>query len=148
MLLPNEETNLREEYKVLNKAIWERGHAVWLVNSVLIPSSILVLLEANIYRSSIGNISVALFSLLSFALATYCLLFLYLSNKVNDLCWKRINKIEEILGIKGNKLIYSQIEGTCWYCIRRKMWYVLLSVLAVSTLILSIWNFLLWFKGL
>jgi len=99
MLSAEERQATIEEYKALFSAIWERGRAVWLVNSVLIPSSILIILQATIYRDVLGNVFAGLFSMLSFVLVVYCLVFYILSNKVNHECWIRVNQIEKMLGI-------------------------------------------------
>jgi len=140
MLYHEERQTLIEEYRVLFSSIWERGRAVWLVNSVLIPSSILIVLQATIYRNNLGKTVVSIFSFLSFVLVLYCLLFYNFSEKVNKECWKRVNEIEEILGIKGNRLIYSKVHEKYWYDIRRAMWYVLLSSLVVANFIVFICN--------
>lgn len=138
MLRSDDRQAIIEEYRVLFDAVWERGRAIWLVNSVLIPSSILIVLQARINRVNLGSAEAGLFSVLSFVLVLYCLLFYVLSNKVNDECWKRINQIEEILGIQGNKLICSRVRNKWWYLIRSKMWYVLLSFLVIVDLAVSI----------
>lgn len=142
MLRSEDRQAMIEEYRVLFKAVWERGRAVWLVNSVLIPSSILIVLQATIYHDDLGKVAAGLFSMLSFVLVLYCLLFYVLTNKVNNECWIRINQIEVILGIQGNRLIHSRIRDKCWYYIRIKMWYVLLSLLVIADLIVSISYFL------
>jgi len=142
MLRSEDRQAMIEEYRVLFNAVWERGRAIWLVNSVLIPSSILILLQATINRVNLGNAVAGLFSVFSFVLVLYCLLFYVLSNKVNDECWNRINQIEVILGIQGNKLIYSRVRNKWWYLIRSKMWYVLLSLLVIADLVVSISYFL------
>lgn len=143
MLRSEDRQAMIEEYRVLFDAVWERGRATWLVNSVLIPSSILIVLQAMIHSDNLWNAVAGLFSVLSFVLVFYCLLFHILTNKVNKECWIRINQIEEILRIQGNRLIYSKIRNKWWYyLIRSKMWYVFLLLLVITDLIVSFSLFL------
>ncbi len=143
MLRSEDREAMIEEYRLLFSSVWERGRAIWLVNTVLIPSSVLIVLQATINRNQLGNIVAGMFGLVSFVLVLCCFLFYILSEKVNKECWKRINQIEEILRIQGNRLIYSRIRHKWWYyVIRSKMWYALLSFLVITDLIVSIsWFF-------
>src|SRR4030042_515773 len=134
MLFPEESQNqaLIAEYKVLNDQIWERGKAVWVVNTVLTPSSILVILEAYINLEKLGNVYAGLLSLFSLALVSSCLLNLWTTDKVNEICWNRVNEIEKILRIGGNGLIHSQVKATSWYKYRQSMWYAFFIMLIVA----------------
>ncbi len=142
MLLRDEQQVLIVEYRVLNNAVWERGRASWLVNSVLIPSSILVVLQVIINRNTLGNVVSGLFSLLPFLLAFYCWLHHLFSNRVNKICWRRIHQIEEALGIQGNKRIYSEVKTRWWYPVRTSMWSILFFLLITIYLIVSVGCFL------
>jgi hypothetical protein len=150
MAFPEEDhhrQNLQTEYRMLNDVIWKRGQAIWLVNSVLIPSSILIVLEATIYRESIGNIASGIISLLSVVLSTFCLLFYASSAEVNKICFDRIHDIEHDLGMPpnaGNRLIRAEVNRRWWYPIRNYQWYVFLIILVVANAHIAIMNFLGW----
>jgi hypothetical protein len=139
--------NLQAEYRMLNDAIWKRGQSVWLVNSVLIPSSILIILEATIYRESIGNMASGIISLLSVLLSMYCLLFYASSEEVNKICFERIHAIEHDLGMPpsaGNTLIRDEVRRRWWYPVRNYQWYVFLIILVVVNVHIAVLNLLGW----
>lgn len=136
LLHPDERQALLEEYRVLIKGIFEQGNAVWLVNSVLIASSVLAMAQASIYNDKLDAIVFGVLTLLSVVFVLFSLLFYTLTERVTSIRWARVNEIECILEIKGNRYIHSQVKKKWWYALRTKMWYALYLLLLVLLAIL------------
>jgi hypothetical protein len=128
--------SLIEEYKVLHDSIYKRSSTMQTVNTILLPSSVLIIGIAVEYRESINSvfkigINAAGFLPIFSALLLFVALFFYITtSRVNKVCFERIHVIEEILGIEGHRYILSRIEDLCWWRIRKAAWYILLPLAA------------------
>ena len=139
---------LIEEYRNLNKTIENRRSSALLLDSIMIPSSLLLVSFAISNRLNLGisliyNLPVAGFvPLLTLSLIIVPYFFHYSSNKLDAVCFDRIQEIEDELEMEGGNLyVFKMIEDTCWYKCRKNMWHVVYWFLMVAYLFVSIWLF-------
>ena len=115
-LTKEERENLIIEYKHYHDENWQRGQAIWVVNSILITGSLIVAFQTN--SSSFPT------PIVSFVLVLVATILHYTSSKVTSITYKRMEEIREQLGITGpTKLYHSKIESEGWYFIRTKVAY-------------------------
>lgn len=139
---------LIEEYRNLNKTIENRGSSALLLDSIMIPSSLLLVSFAVVNRLSLGislvySLPVAGFvPLLTLSLIIVPYFFHYSSNKLDDVCFGRIQEIEDELEMEGGNLyVLKMVEDACWYKWRKNMWHVVFWFLTVAYIFISIWLF-------
>lgn len=139
---------LTEEYKMLNKKIENRESSALLLDSIMIPSSLLLVSFAIEYRVSLGvsliyNLPVAGFvPLLALSLVIVPYFFYYSSKKLDEICLYRVLEIEDELEMEGGNFYVSKmIEDSCWYKWRKNMWHTVFWFLIVAYIFISIWLF-------
>ncbi len=111
------------EYTTLHKENWDRGHNVWLVNSILITGSLIVTFQPQEHRLLAPLISLFLVFMAFMLNAT--------SDLVTKITYDRMEGIRKILGMNGPTLMYhNEIEPKRWYSIRRNLPYLLYLVIA------------------
>jgi hypothetical protein len=115
-LTKGERENLIIEYKHYHDENWQRGQAIWVVNSILITGSLIVAFQANSYSF--------LLLLVSFVLVLAASILHYTSSKVTSITYKRMEEIREQLGLTGPTELYqSKIKSAWWYPIRTNVAY-------------------------
>ena len=145
--MSEERDALIEEYHVLDKSIEARGSNALLLDSIMIPSSLLLLWYAVANRVNLGLSNFCdlplegFMPLLTLSLIIVPWFFHFTSKKLDDVCFDRIEEIESALKIKGHTDVYEKIKDTCWYGLRRNMWNILFSFLGVAYIYISIWLF-------
>jgi hypothetical protein len=139
---------LIEEYCNLNKTIENRVSSALLLDSIMIPSSLLLVSFAIANRLGLGtslvyDLPVAGFvPLLTLSLIIIPYFFHYSSNKLDDVCFDRIKAIEDELEIEGGNLyVLEMVKDTLWYKLRRNMWHIVFWFLIVAYVFISIWLF-------
>lgn len=140
--------NLLEEYKILHDSIYHRSANMQITHSVLLPSSMIILAIAIEFQESVDALLPLDFSISGF-LPLFSAILLSLSffasltmAKINNICFNRIHEIEEKLGIKGHRYIYSRIQNTWWWKTRRIMWQGILVLAIIICFISSLYLFL------
>ena len=123
--LDNQEREmLVREHETLRKDNWERGHTVWIVNTILITGSLLIVFQtitSDEFPTPIVSLFLVVVSFLTNAT----------SDRVTEINFQRMEEIRERLGMTGPTEIYRRrIEGKWWYSIRRNLPYVLYLVMA------------------
>lgn len=139
---------LSEEYQNLNKKIENRESSALLLDSIMIPSSLLLVSFAISNRLSLGisliyNLPVAGFvPLLTLSLIIIPYFFHYSSNKLDTVCSDRIHEIEDELEMEGGNLyVLKMVEDSYWYKTRKNMWHIVFWFLIVTYVFISIWLF-------
>lgn len=133
---------LLEEYKILCDSIYRRSATMQTIHSILLPSSIIIVTIAVEFQESLNAISFfhinvsGFLPLFSVMLLLVSLFFSFTTSKTNRICWSRVHEIEKILGIKGHRYVYSKIQNTLWWKIKRPLWQALL-ILAIAICIVS-----------
>jgi hypothetical protein len=146
--MSTEKDALIEEYRALNNAVEARGSNALLLDSIMIPSSLLLVSFAVSHRVSLGEshiygLPVAGFiPIITLSLLIVPYLFHYTSKKLDDVCFDRMHKIEAELKMKGgHAYMHKMIKDTWWYKVRENMWHVLFWFLIVAYIAISIWLF-------
>ena len=107
---------LLAEYKMLHDSLTRRSRNAHILYSILLPSSILIVALTIEFSENINNIfSFNASGLLPlFSLTVLIALFLdsYRTEETNRIAWNRIHEIEQNLGIKGERYVYSKIKNT------------------------------------
>ena len=121
---------LLAEYRMLHDSINRRNLITHTINSIVLPSSIILLGVAIEFQKTLNeavgfNLS-GILPLLSAILMFASLFYTGTSWKTNEFSWNRVHEIEEELGIKGHRYVYSKIRHTWWWRARTMMWAVLL----------------------
>lgn len=138
---------LLEEYRVLNESIQSRWSDTLLVDSIMIPSSLLVVTFAiaernNLGKSVIYDLPVAGFiPILTLVLIAISYIAHYTTTKLDKFYIDRIKSIETELGISGHRSIYAQIKGTWWYKLRCEMYHFFFWILIATYIFAAIWLF-------
>ena len=146
--MSEEQETLIEEYRTLNKAIESRGSNALLLDSILIPSSLLLVSFAVANRVLLGtshimDLPVAGFiPVLTLSLIIIPWFFHYTSKKLDDVCFDRIKAIEDELEMEGGHFyVFEMIKDTCWYKLRKNLWHIVFGFLFVVYISISIWLF-------
>ena len=136
--------SLIAEYQVLNKVVNRRGSDTLLVDSIMIPSSLIVVLFAIEFKESLGisilfNVPNAGFvPLLSLMLIMIPYILWWTSTKLDKICFDRMCAIEKELHIKGHQYIRERTRCKIWLKVRRNMWHVFF-LLFIGTYIFTAW---------
>lgn len=129
LLTSEEREALLIEYEHLHDENWRRGQNVWVVNSILITSSLLVAFQHTV-QSFLTYVIPLILVLVAFSMHIT-------TDKITNLCYERMNEIGKMLKIYGPERTYrSGIEGQWWYPIRTNLAYCLYLVLATAYLFL------------
>jgi len=146
--MSEEKEALIEEYRALNKAVESRGSNALLLDSIMILSSLLLVSLAVVNRISLGisdiwGLPVAGFiPLLTLSLIIIPYFFHYTSKKLDDVCFDRIQAIEDELEMEGGHFyVIEIIKDTLWYKLRKNMWHIAFWFLIVVYIWISIWLF-------
>ena len=147
LLRREERENLLQEYKLLHDSIYRRSATMQTINSILLPSSIVVIAIAIEFQESLDaifyNMRVSGFLPLFSATLLFISFFSNLGiRKTNRICFDRIHEIEKTLGIKGHRLVYSKLQNTWWWKIRGILWTTLILLAMVVCIISSLFLFL------
>jgi hypothetical protein len=123
--------NLLIEYKHMHDENWQRGHGIWLVNSIFITGSLLVAFQAT------GRQSLAYF--ISSVLVIATTIIQITAGKVTSVTYRKMKEIRARLGMTETTRLYeSEIRGKWWYIIRTNTAYVLFVFLMSTYLFLWI----------
>lgn len=151
MVKENKEKSNRKalitEYKVLNTAMRSRNSYALLLDSIMIPSSLLLVWYSVVHRGDLGIANIVdlplagFLSLLTISLIIVSGFYHITSNRINDVCYSRIEEIEENLKIEGNTYVYKKIRNSWWFKVRENMWIFLFFFLAIVYSFISYWNF-------
>lgn len=104
---------LMEEYRSLQTGIWERNNLQWQVTSIMIPLvfGTLLLTITNRNALSIDGIPFAVsvpILILPFLLLGS--LNFVMTEHLNSLSWRRVNMIEKMLRIRGNRMLKAEAQ--------------------------------------
>lgn len=139
--------SLIAEYRALNEATQRRGSDTLLVDSIMIPSSLVIVIFAIQFRTELGksifvNLPVAGFvPLLALLLVVAPYILWWTTTKLDNMCFDRMCEIEKELKIKGYRYIRERTKCTTWMKIRRNMWHVLFWLFIISYIVTSYWLF-------
>jgi hypothetical protein len=148
LITDEQRKNLLEEYRTLHDSIYRRGATMQTVNSILLPSSILIIGLAIEYRESINSLfpigihASGFLPLFSALLLSITFFFTWTAGKINHICFNRIHEIEKVLEIKGHRYVFSQIKNSWWWKLRKSVWWILLPLAMVLCFITSGYLFL------
>jgi len=121
MLHREDRESLLIEYQILQNEVSRRSTINLMVSSVLLPSSVIIVAIAIEFKERINmifpfGINVAgFFPLFSALLILASWFFSYMANRINEICFKRMNEIEITLGIKGHRHIYYRTKRAWYY---------------------------------
>jgi hypothetical protein len=117
-LSEEERENLILEYKHLHNENWQRGHGIWLVNSILITGSLIVAFR----KAS----DILLDPVVSLMLVVTAVILHASGEKITTITYNRMEEIRKILGMTGATEMYkSRIRGTWWHIVRTNAAHVL-----------------------
>jgi hypothetical protein len=117
-LTKEERENLIIEYKHLHDENWQRGHAVWVVNSILIIGSLIAAFQTNN-----ANFPTPIVSLMLIVIAT---ILHATGDKVASITYNQMEEIRKKLGMTKTTTMYkSKIQGKWWHTVRVSAAYVL-----------------------
>ena len=126
---------LLAEYKMLHDSITRRSAQLNTIDAIFLPSSIVIVIAAIEFREKIDKFFSCKAAGLLPLLATIVLITLYFigysTTRTNSVSWNRIHDIEQILGIKGERYVYSVVRSTWWWRVGQLMWDVL-SILTLA----------------
>jgi hypothetical protein len=131
-LTKEERENLIIEYKHLHDENWQRGHAVWVVNSILIIGSLIAAFQTNN-----ANFPTPIVSLMLIVIAT---ILHATGDKVTSITYNQMEEIRKKLGMTETTTMYkSRIQGKWWHTVRVSAAYVLF-VFLMGVYILLLFN--------
>ena len=134
-LTKEERENLIIEYKHMHDDNWQRGHGIWLVNSILVTGSLIVA-----FQSIIG---ISWSYIVALVLVTVAFIIQITAGRVTAVTYKKMEEIRKKLGMtETSKMYKSEIEGKWWYFLRTKVAYALFFFL------MAVYVFLLFTNGL
>jgi len=117
-LTKDERENLIIEYKHMHDDNWQRGHGIWLVNSILITGSLIVAFQSVTDKSLAYSVALVLV-IVAFILQIT-------AGTVTSITYKKMKKIRKKLGMTETTRMYeSEIQGKWWYFLRTKVAYFL-----------------------
>jgi hypothetical protein len=117
-LTKEDRENLIIEYKQLHDENWQRGQAIWIVNSILITSSLIVA-----FQTTIAGFPT---SLVSFVLVLAATILHATGDKVTSITYEQMEEIRKKLGLTEASTMYRlKIQGKWWHKIRVKVAYAL-----------------------
>jgi hypothetical protein len=131
-LTKEERENLIIEYKHLHDENWQRGHAVWVVNSILIIGSLITAFQTNNVNFPTPIVSLMLIVIATILHAT--------GDKVTSITYNQMEEIRKKLGMTETTTMYkSRIQGKWWHTVRVSAAYVLF-VFLMGVYILLLFN--------
>ncbi len=134
-LAKEEKENLLIEYNLLREEILDRDYKTWVVNSILIIGSLIV-----VFAPITQGFSPPILSVVLIAAA---LVLHVTSERVTNVAYDRIEEISKQLRLMGpTKMYESKIAGQSWYVARRNIAYALFTVLISVYLYIIISNLL------
>jgi hypothetical protein len=130
LLTKEDRENLIIEYKQLHDENWQRGHAIWVVNSILITGSLIAAFQTNNANFPTPIVSLMLIVIVTILHAT--------GDKVTSITYKQMEEIRKKLGMTESSMMYkSKIQGKWWHTTRRSAAYILfIFLMAVYILLL------------
>lgn len=143
-----ERENLIEEYRILHDSVYQRGANTQTVNSILLPSSIIIVGIAVEFQERInttfplGMHASGFLPLFSVTLLLLSAFFTFTAGHINGVCFDRIHEIEKILGMGGHRYVYSKIRSSWWWRIRRAIWWIMLPLAMAICVVSSYYLFL------
>lgn len=117
-LTKEERENLIIEYKHMHDDNRQRGHGIWLVNSILVTASLIVAFQSVTEKSLAYIIALALVIVATIIQVT--------GGRVTSITYKKMMQIRKKLGMTETTEMYeSEIQGKLWYILRTKAAYAL-----------------------
>ena len=133
-LTKEERENLIIEYRHLHDDILQRGHGVWLANSILVIGSLIVAFQ------SVAEKSLA--CIVALALVIVAAIIQVTAGKVTSITCRKMEQIRERLGMtETTEMFQSEIRGKLWYTLRNKTPYVLFLFLVIVYIFLLLNDF-------
>lgn len=120
------------EYRELLDEILHRRRNSWLIHSILLASTFIIS-----FRIDAPNLLPYTY-VVSLVLVVFSWLFQLTARHVNNSCWGRRQKIEDMLAMKGPRERFGKLKETRLYKIRRKLWPALWFVLSAIYLLLIV----------
>jgi hypothetical protein len=135
------------EYEMLQNNISRRDLTNLTLNSILIPSTLVILAVSIQFRDSLDSLlpfvrSSGFLPLFSGLLLFTACIFSYRAKKITGICYRRMNDVETLLEIQGNKFIYAAIRETWYYKAWSYMWSLLFILGITSYLIVGVLLFM------
>lgn len=122
--------SLIAEYQILNDSVNRRYSNMLRIESIMIPTSLAIVTFGIINRKDLGmgviitSLPISFFlPLISFILIFFLYLQRLTTNKINDICFARMRKIERVLHIEGHRYIREQIKSKTWFKVRGLIWH-------------------------
>lgn len=133
LLTKEERENLIIEYKHLHDDNWQRGHGIWLVNSILVAGSLIVAFQSVIERLLAYIVALALVIVAFIIQAT--------AGRVTSITYRKMEEIRKKLGMtETTKMYETEIRGKWWYIIRTYAAYALFLFLIIIYILLLFTN--------
>jgi len=146
MLHDDEKEALLTEYQMLQDEIYHRSTTHTMANSILLPSSVIIIAIAIEFRSNLNAVPVfgiglsGFFPLFSTLLVLSSLIMGYTIRRINEFCYIRMSEIEIALGIKGHRYVYSQ--NIRYWRMRTAVWIIMFASALAASIVASIVLFL------
>lgn len=117
-LTKEERENLIIEYTHMHDDNRQRGHGIWLVNSILVTASLIAAFQSVTEKSLAYIIALALVIVATIIQVT--------GGRVTSITYKKMMQIRKKLGMTETTEMYkSEIQGKLWYILRTKAAYAL-----------------------
>ncbi len=117
------------EYKHMHDENWQRAHGIWLVNSILITSSVIAAFQSATEKP--------ITYLVAIALVVAAIIIQATAGKITTLTYEKMKEIRKRLGMtETTKLYESKIQGRWWYILRINTAYALFDLLISAYLFL------------
>jgi hypothetical protein len=129
-----ERRNLEILYKNYHDENWQRGHGIWLVNSILVTGSLIIAFQPTLMGFSIPLVSLFLVIIADILHAT--------TERVTIITYNKMREIENRLNMNDlgelapRRMFETQIKGRWWYLIRSLASYILYAFLSGIFLLL------------
>jgi hypothetical protein len=118
VLTKEERENLIVEYKHMHDDNWQRGHGIWLVNSILVTGSLIVSFQSVTEKS--------LSYVVALVLVMVALIIQITAGRVTSVTYNKMEEIRKKLGIAETSRMYEfEIKYKWWYFIRTNVAYFL-----------------------
>jgi hypothetical protein len=123
---PNEHRKL--EYNTLNQNVNVRSNLTMIAGTIFVSSSAIILAESARVDGQVKflmvSTSLTLYAL--WLLCNYCT-----ARKIDRICYARMRKIEESLGLEVHHYVKKNVEDKIWYDLRQHVWLIFFLVLLV-----------------
>lgn len=128
-LTKEERENLITEYKHMHDDNWQRGHGIWLVNSILVTGSLIVAFQSVIERS--------LACIVALLLVVVAFIIQVTAGRITSITHRKMEEIGKRLGMTETARMYkTEIQGKWWYFLRTKIVYFLFFFLMIVYILL------------